>query len=80
MLVLSRKISESIIIGDNIVVRVADIRGDNVRIAIDAPRSIKIYRGEVYDAISEANKASMGLPQDGFALPSFPKPSPENKK
>ncbi|MDR3349187.1 MAG: carbon storage regulator CsrA [Acidaminococcales bacterium] len=69
MLVLSRKISESIVIGDNIIVRVADIRGDTVRIAIEAPRSIKIYRGEVYDAISEANKASMGLPQNDFDLP-----------
>jgi carbon storage regulator len=71
MLVLSRKISESIIIGDNIIVRVADIRGDNVRIAIEAPREIKIYRGEVYDAISEANKASTGLPQKGFDLPAL---------
>jgi carbon storage regulator len=71
MLVLSRKISESIIIGDNIIVRVADIRGDNVRIAIDAPRDIKIYRGEVYEAISEANKASMGLPQSDIDLPAL---------
>ena len=71
MLVLIRKISESIIIGDNIIVRVADVRGDNVRIAIDAPREIKIYRGEVYEAISEANKASTGLPQKGLDLPSL---------
>lgn len=61
MLVLSRKIGESIKIGDNITIRVADVRGDVVRIAIDAPKEIKIYRGEVYDAISEANKAAASI-------------------
>ncbi len=70
MLVLSRKISESIRIGDNIVIRVADVRGDIVRIAIDAPREVKIYRGEVYDSIIEANKAAVvALPDNGLSLP-----------
>ncbi len=73
MLVLSRKISESIIIGDNITIRVADVRGDVVRIAIDAPRDIKIYRGEVYDAIIEANK-SAALGSDLGDLPKVVKP------
>lgn len=73
MLVLSRKISESIIIGDNITIRVADVRGDVVRIAIDAPREIKIYRGEVYDAIIEANK-SAALGNDLAGLPKVTKP------
>ncbi len=64
MLVLSRKPGESIKIGDNIIIRIADVRGDNVRIAIEAPRQIKIYRGEVYDSILEANKlaANFELP------------------
>ena len=62
MLVLSRKVSESIKIGDNITIRVADVRGDIVRIAIDAPHDIKIYRGEVYVAIAEANKAAACMP------------------
>ena len=68
MLVLSRKISESIKIGDNITIRVTDVRGDIVRIAIDAPKEIKIYRGEVYESIIESNKAA--------AKSTFP----ENKK
>lgn len=61
MLVLSRKIGESIKIGDNVTIRVTDVRGEIVRIAIDAPREVKIYRGEVYEAISEANKAAANI-------------------
>lgn len=56
MLALTRKVGEKIIIGSNIVITLADIRGDNVRLAIDAPREIKIYRGEIYDAIATENK------------------------
>ncbi len=51
MLVLSRKKDESIIINDNIVVTVVDIRGDKVRLGFDAPRDVPIHRQEVYDAI-----------------------------
>lgn len=43
-------------IGDDIVVTVVDIKGDNVRLSIDAPRSVKIYRAELYDAIVAENK------------------------
>jgi len=43
-------------IGDNIVVNIVEVQGDNVRIAIDAPRSVKIYRGEIYRAIQEENQ------------------------
>ena len=51
MLVLSRKKGESIVINDNIVVTVVDIRGDKVRLGFDAPKDIPIHRQEVYDAI-----------------------------
>jgi len=43
-------------IGDNIVINIVEVQGDNVRIAIDAPRSVKIYRGEIYRAIQEENQ------------------------
>jgi len=51
MLVLSRKKGESIIINDNIVVTLVDIRGDKVRLGFDAPKDVPIHRQEVYDAI-----------------------------
>ena len=59
MLVLSRKVEESILIGDNIEVKVLDVIGDKVQIGISAPKEIPIYRKEVYLQIQEANKSSM---------------------
>jgi len=51
MLVLSRKKDEKIIIGDSITLMVIEIRGDKVRLGIDAPRDVSVHRQEVYDAI-----------------------------
>jgi len=63
MLVLTRKPRQQIMIGDDIVVNVVEVQGDNVRIAIDAPREVKIYRGEIYRAIQEENqKAAKEIP------------------
>ena len=65
MLVLTRKPRQQIMIGDNIVINVVEVQGDNVRIAIDAPRDSKIYRGEIYRAIQEENKkAAAPVPMD----------------
>ena len=58
MLILSRKIDEKIMIGDDISVSVIEIRGDQVRIGVDAPRSVKVFRREVYDAILAENIAA----------------------
>ncbi len=55
MLVLSRQRDESIIIGDNIVITVVDIRGDKVRLGIEAPTEIPVHRQEVYEAIQREN-------------------------
>ena len=55
MLVLTRKTGESIIIGDGIEVRVENIDGNTVRLGINAPKEIPVYRQEVYEAIREEN-------------------------
>lgn len=55
MLVLSRQRDESIIIGDDIIITVVDIRGDKVRLGIDAPKTITVHRQEVYEAIQREN-------------------------
>ncbi len=65
MLVLSRKKNESIVINDNIVVTVVDIRGDKVRLGFDAPKEIPIHRREVYDAIKRSKATSKESQQDG---------------
>jgi carbon storage regulator len=54
MLVLSRKIGEAIVIDGGIVVRVADVHGGRVRLAIDAPRSTRVDREEVHDRVADA--------------------------
>ena len=51
MLVLSRKKDEKIVIGDSITLMVIEIRGDKVRIGIDAPRDVTVHREEIYEAI-----------------------------
>jgi carbon storage regulator len=65
MLVLSRHRDESIMIGDEIVVTIVDIRGDKVRLGIDAPQDIPVHRQEVYEAIQRENrKASQVQPKE----------------
>ncbi|MHB8073693.1 carbon storage regulator CsrA [Desulfosporosinus fructosivorans] len=63
MLALTRKVGERIVIGDNIVVTVVSIKGDNIRMSIEAPKEIKIYRGEIFDAIAAENKQA-AVPSD----------------
>jgi carbon storage regulator len=58
MLILSRKVNEKIMIGDDISISVIEIRGDQVRLGVDAPRSVKVFRQEVFDAIKAENRAA----------------------
>ncbi len=59
MLALTRKKGESLIVNNNIEITVLEIRGDQVKIGIGAPKEVPIYRKEVYDQIQEENKAAM---------------------
>jgi carbon storage regulator len=61
MLVLSRHRDESIMIGDDVVVTIVDIRGDKVRLGINAPQDIPVHRQEVYEAIQRENRNATKL-------------------
>ena len=87
MLVLSRHRDESIIIGDDIVITVVDIRGDKVRLGIAAPIEISVHRQEVYEAIQRENRQASRLdPQDARQLEHLnppirrDAPSPANRR
>lgn len=65
MLVLTRKCGEGIIIGDDVRITVVDVRGNSIRLGIDAPRDKKIHRLEVYERIKTENrKATQWRPED----------------
>ena len=73
MLVLARQRDESIVIGDEIIVTVVDIRGDKVRLGIAAPRSVSVHRKEIWEAIRKENEsASKMSPADVAGLPARP--------
>lgn len=61
MLVLSRKKDESIMIGDQIELKILSVEGDQVKLGIIAPKNIKVYRSEVYLSIQEQNKESLNI-------------------
>jgi carbon storage regulator len=67
MLVLSRKRDERIVIGDNIIVTIVDIRGDKVRIGVEAPSDVPVHRQEVYEAIENSKKIANATRASGPA-------------
>ena len=81
MLVLSRQRDETIMIGDDIEVTVVDIRGDKVRLGINAPREISVHRKEVYDAIRRENRAAAQVkPEDVSGVAGKTPPAKPNDK
>ena len=67
MLVLSRKENETIQIGDDIEIRILEVKGDTVRIGIEAPKSVDILRGELVRSISETNTEAIALDASVFS-------------
>ena len=63
MLVLSRKKHESVMIGDNVAVTVVEVRGDKVRLGIEAPKDVAVHRREVYDAIRASRASEQSAPE-----------------
>ncbi len=64
MLVLSRKKNESIVIRDDIVVMVVEVRGDKVRLGIEAPKEVSVHRREVYEKIKESERLDQAQDED----------------
>lgn len=64
MLILTRKLGEDISIGDDITIKVVSIKGRQVKIGIDAPRSLQVHRSEIYEMIKEENKKAAGAKKD----------------
>ena len=60
MLVLSRKKNESVVIGENVEITIVDVRGDKVRLGIDAPRDISVHRKEIHERIQRAKSEQTG--------------------
>ncbi|HOT62654.1 MAG TPA: carbon storage regulator CsrA [Treponemataceae bacterium] len=58
MLILSRKMNEKIMIGEDISITIIEIRGDQVKIGVEAPKSVKVFRQEVFLAIKNENRAA----------------------
>ncbi len=90
MLILTRRVGESIVVGDDIVLTVFEVRGDAVRIGIQAPRSVKVNRKEIYEEIQRSNaqavsssddaidalRGALGSPADGGEPGGDPEPDP----
>lgn len=74
MLVLSRYRDESIYIGDDVIITVVDIRGDRVRIGVQAPPDVSVHRQEVYEAIKNEGKEASSVTRKTDRTPVLPQP------
>jgi carbon storage regulator len=66
VLILTRRVGESIVVGDDVTVTVFEVRGDAVRIGIDAPRSVQVHRQEVYEELQRANEQAVSPSDDAI--------------
>jgi carbon storage regulator len=66
VLILTRRVGESIVVGDDIVLTVFEVRGDAVRIGIEAPKSVRVNRKEVYEEIQRSNEQAVSTSDDAL--------------
>ncbi|GAA1137874.1 carbon storage regulator CsrA [Nocardioides aquiterrae] len=67
MLVLSRRAGESVVLGEDITITVLEVRGDVVRVGIDAPRSLKVHRAELLEQLEQENRQAASPSEDVVA-------------
>jgi carbon storage regulator len=72
VLIITRKPGEKIMLGDDVVVHVMEIVGNSVRIGIQAPRSLPVYREEIWDAVRQENQATAKSAPDALPAPARP--------
>jgi carbon storage regulator len=72
VLIITRKPGEKIMLGDDVVVHVMEIVGNSVRVGIQAPRSLPVYREEIWDAVRQENQAASQAAPDALPTPSRP--------
>lgn len=68
MLVLTRKVGEAIVIGNDVIVTILEVRGGQIRIGIDAPRSLPVHRAEIYQQVTAENQAAVASAGEGTEL------------
>jgi carbon storage regulator len=69
MLIITRRPGERIMLGDDIVLHVMEIVGNSVRVGIQAPRSLPVYREEIWEAVKEENRAAAQLTPESLPTP-----------
>jgi len=67
MLVLSRRAGESVVLGEDVTVTILEVRGDVVRVGIDAPRSLKVHRAELLAQLEQSNRQAASPSEDAVA-------------
>ena len=67
MLVLSRRVGESVVIGDDVTITILEVRGDVIRVGIDAPRSVAVHRAELLEQLESSNRDSASPSDDAVA-------------